>query len=222
MNLLIFNIGDTIREAFIGVLLTLDGIVYGLISTIYKIYIRIASARILTNEAFTVIANKMYVIIGVAVLFVLAYSIIRSIIDPDQLGKGDMSGKKIISGVITCVLGLALTPVIFNVIYQGQEIILKQNILGKIFLASDSRTTKYDDVVVNNQVVASGGEIKDDEVLYDDAGNVVAAYIWQSFFLPSDLSNATEETIKATTADYFINPSATALTAISILNDKKA
>lgn len=212
MNLLIFNIGDTIREAFIGVLLTLDGIVYGLISTIYKIYIRIASARILTNEAFTVIANKMYVIIGVAVLFVLAYSIIRSIIDPDQLGKGDMSGKKIISGVITCVLGLALTPVIFNVIYQGQEIILKQNILGKIFLASDSRTTKYDDVVVNNQVVASGGEIKDDEVLYDDAGNVVAAYIWQSFFLPSDLSNATEETIKATTADYFINPSATALT----------
>lgn len=212
MNLLIFNIGDTIREAFIGVLLTLDGIVYGLVSTIYKIYIRIASARILTNEAFTVIANKMYVIIGVAVLFVLAYSIIRSIIDPDQLGKGDMSGKKIISGVITCVLGLALTPVIFNVIYQGQEIILKQNILGKIFLASDSRTTKYDDVVVNNQVVASGGEIKDDEVLYDDAGNVVAAYIWQSFFLPSDLSNATEETIKATTADYFINPSATALT----------
>lgn len=212
MNLLIFNIGDSIKEAFIGVLLTLDGIVYGLISTIYKIYIRIASARILTNEAFTVIANKMYVIIGVAVLFVLAYSIIRSIIDPDQLGKGDMSGKKIISGVITCVLGLALTPVIFNVIYQGQEIILKQNILGKIFLASDSRTTKYDDVVVNDQVVASGGEIKDDDVLYDDAGNVVAAYIWQSFFLPSDLSNATEETIKATTADYFVNPSVTALT----------
>ena len=102
MNLLIFNIGDSIKEGFAGIILTLDGIIYGLISSMYKVYTLLASARIFSSDAFTMIANKLYVIIGVAMLFVLAYSILRAIIDPDQAGKGDMAGGKIVKGVITC------------------------------------------------------------------------------------------------------------------------
>lgn len=214
MNLLIFNIGDSIKEGFAGIILTLDGIIYGLISSMYKVYTLLASARILSSDAFTMIANKLYVIIGVAMLFVLAYSILRAIIDPDQAGKGDMAGGKIVKGVITCVLGLALTPVIFNVLYQGQDIILKQNIIGKMFFASDSKVTSHEDIKLDDEVLLESGEVKDDDSLYDSAGNMVAVYIWQAFFYPSELVDVSDDDITAKSADYFINPSLTAAASV--------
>lgn len=213
MNLLIFDLGETIGAAFTGVLLTLDGIVYGTIAKMYKIYTLLAAQKLLSSDAFQTIANKLYIIIGVAMLFVLAYSILRAIIDPDQLGKGDMSGKKVITGVVTCILGLALTPVIFNLIYQGQDIILQSNIIAKMFFASDSRTTSHDDIVVNGEVALPAGEVQDDSALFDSAGNVVATYIWQAFFHPSELYDISEDDIVGKNADYFVHP---AITTISL------
>lgn len=214
MNMLVFNIGDTIKEGFAGIMLALDGIVYSLVSTMYKVYTVLASARILSNDAFTTIANKLYVIIGVAMLFVLAYSILRAIIDPDQMGKGDMSGSKIIRGVITCVAGLALTPVLFNVAYQGQDIILRDNIIGKMFFNSENNKITYDDIQVDGETIAEGQEINADDAMYDDAGNVVAIYVWQSFFYPSELEEISEDDIVGKTADYLISPAASTAAGI--------
>lgn len=211
MNLLVFNILDTIGDGFIGILLTLDGIVYGTIAKMYKIYTILAAQKLLSSDAFQTIANKLYIIIGVAMLFVLAYSILRAIIDPDQLGKGDMSGKKVVTGVVTCILGLALTPVIFNLIYQGQDIILQNNIIAKMFFASDSKTTEHEDIVVNGEVALPSGEVQDDSALYDSAGSVVATYIWQAFFHPSELYDISEDEIMGKSTDYIVHPAASTL-----------
>ena len=56
-----------VTEAFLGIILTLDSWIYSLISSAYKIFMAIASARILSSDAYTAIANKVYVIIGVDV-----------------------------------------------------------------------------------------------------------------------------------------------------------
>ena len=202
-------VGDELKGGFYWILLGLDGFIYSAITKLYKVYILLAGARLLTNDAFTTIANQIYIVVGVAMLFVLAYAIIRAIVDPDQMTKGNYSGANIVKGVIIAVIGLAITPVIFNVAYQGQDIILKQNVIGKMFFASDVND-KYD---YNIQLPGGGtqsGTVNASTAM-EDAGNIVAIYIWQTFFYPSETNAVDETKIMGETAEYLISPGATTL-----------
>ena len=209
-------VGDAFANGFYWILLGLDGLVYSAISKIYQVYVLLAGARILTNDAFTTIANKVYIVIGVAMLFVLAYAIIRSIINPDEMTKGKFSGPKLLKGVIVAVIGLALTPVIFNLAYQGQDIILKQNVLGKIFFSSDEdkdNNVHYDYEVPGagktEDGKASSGKVSGDVNTANslsEAGNVVAIYIFQTFFYPSEINAVDETKIIGVRTDYFVDP----------------
>ena len=72
---LLFLLGDVLKKGFIGIILTLDTLIYGLISSAFKVFMAIASARLLSSDAYYAIANKVYLIIGVLMLFVLSYNV---------------------------------------------------------------------------------------------------------------------------------------------------
>ncbi len=201
-------VGDALKGGFLWILLSLDGFIYSAITKLYKVYVLLAGARILTNDAFTTIANQIYIIIGVAMLFVLAYTIICAIINPDTMTKGKRSGTRIIKGVVIAVIGLAITPVLFNLAYQGQDIILKKNVLANLFFSDD----EYSWEVQTDSGVEKGKV--DAKTALDRAGNIVAIYVWQSFFYPSELNNVDETQIEGVTADYIISPQATSLAAV--------
>lgn len=212
MNILFLDaFVDSLSSFLFAVLLMLDGFVYSAISTLYNVYMILAKQRILTNEAFTVISNKVTMIIGVAMLFVLAYAILRAIIDPDQMTKGEMGGTKILKGILTCVFGLALTPVIFNLLYQGQDIILSNDIIGKMFFASEENVQSYEgfDIKDNDGNVIEHVEadsIKTNEYIDESAGNIVAIYMWQTFFYPDPSSELLAEEIEGNLQDYVSKP----------------
>ena len=63
MNLLLVR--EAIGEAFYGVMLLLDGAIYSFIASSYRIFMAVAEARILSSDAYTEIAGKIYIIIGV-------------------------------------------------------------------------------------------------------------------------------------------------------------
>ena len=108
-----------LEKGFIGILLTLDTLIYGLISSSFRVFMALAGARLLSSSAYTEIANKIYIIVGVLMLFVLSYAILKAIVDPDQATKGDY-GPKMRKNVVIAVVGLAIAPVIFNLMYQAQ------------------------------------------------------------------------------------------------------
>ena len=67
---------DILKEGFIGILLLLDTLIYGLIASAFKIFMALASARLLSNETYTEVSNKIYIIVGVFMLFVISYSLL--------------------------------------------------------------------------------------------------------------------------------------------------
>ena len=75
---LLFLLGDVLKKGFIGIILTLDTLIYGLISSAFKVFMAIASARLLSSDAYYTIANKLYLIIGVVMLFVLSYAMLKA------------------------------------------------------------------------------------------------------------------------------------------------
>ena len=182
-------IGDFLSEVFLGIIMVLDTLIYSLISSAYKIFMAIASARLLSSDVYYDIASRIYIVIGVLMLFVLSYAILKAIVDPDQATKGDL-GPGMVKRVVIAVIGLAITPVLFNVLYQAQGLFLEQDVLGKVFF----RIENTENIEVNG---TSGNP---DEQIKNIGGAVAATSIWQAFFHPAEGINAAD--IKSDASEY--------------------
>lgn len=187
---------DAIKQGFIGIILTLDTLIYGLIGSAFKVFIALAGARLLSSETYFDIANKIYVIIGVLMLFVLAYAILRGIVDgdPEKAAK-EHAGPKMLKNIIIAVLGLALAPSIFNLMYQAQGLILEQDVLGKLFFRIEN--TELVDTV--------DGEKNPDEYVKQIGGSVTATSLWQAFFHPAPDSGKEAKDITVDASGYFVD-----------------
>ena len=188
-------------------LLKIDSVVYSLIGWLYEIYMLICRARIFRTETFQIFINRIYVILGVVMLFFLAYSILTNIVDPDNFAKGESSMGKIISNTIISLVLIAVLPTIFNFLYYSQNIILEQDFLGKLILGKYSDVSNeleitFDDETCQkfNDTAEAGNnssctkrfpskedqeneDIKDNYI--DLAGNSIAVDIFSSFYYPS-------------------------------------
>ena len=195
MQLLAINI---LKEGFFGILLTFDTIIYGLIGGAFKVFMAVAKARLLTSDTYYNVANKIYLIVGVMMLFVLSYAILRAIIDPDQATKGEL-GPKMIQRVVIAVVGLALTPAIFNILYQAQGLFMEKDVLAQIFFKGNSTLSvpSYS----GDEGGGNGEETSVDEKIKKIGGAVTATSVWQAFFSPADGYNASDVTTNA--SEYF-------------------
>ena len=204
-----FNLGDSVNSIFIGIMLAIDSVIYGLINSSFKIFMALAGARLLSSDVYTSIANKIYIIIGVVMLFVLAYAIIRAIIDPDQMAKGDLSAPKIIKNVVVAVIGLAIAPVLFNMMYQAQSLFLEHDVLVKLFFRGGEESFYAGNVDIpvdtsggSNSISQDIGEVNPDEQIKVVGGGVTSVSLWRAFFFPS--ANNPDD-IEANIDDYFGN-----------------
>lgn len=191
---------EGIGDALIGIFLALDSFIYSLVSSAYRIFMSLASARILSSSAYEDIARKIYIVIGVLMLFVLAYAIIKGIIDPDKITKGEMSGPKILKSVLVTVVGLAITPVVFNILYQAQGLFLEKDVIANIFFRSADETYSLGNITVEgisedsestSDVTVNVGDVAYNKEIKRIGGAVTALETFKPFFRP--YSNSCDE-----------------------------
>ena len=194
------SVGKTVLTALYAILLVIDGSIYSLLNKIYRIYIALASARLLTTGMFTEIANKFYAIIGVVMLFVMAYVVIQGIVNPDNFAKSGGEGSQILKRIGIAVLGLALVPGAFRIAYTGQDVLLNDNIVGKIFLGYDDESNKieHDEIKLDKNTIeidsdgdgkGDNGTINQNDAVVTSAGTVTSLSLWQAVFYPSNIDS---------------------------------
>lgn len=127
----------------------LDKLFYGFVPTIYDLLIDIANTTIFTEEIFDTFASKVYGLLGIFMLFKVSFSILTYIVDPDAFLDKSKGFSKLISNVIITLTLLIATPWIFSQAMEIQQIILRDNILGKIFSTTS----------VNPNVTANAGNV---------------------------------------------------------------
>jgi len=200
---------DTLQKGFFGIMLLIDGAIYSLIGSAYRIFMAVAEARILSSSAYMEIANNIYIIIGVVMLFVLAYAILKAIIDPDQISKGKLSAPHILKKIVIAILGLALTPVFFDIMYNAQTLFLENDVIAKLFFRS---TEKIDATEVNvGSTTIDIPETELDSTIKDVGGALTAASVWQAFFYPDGKS---AEDIKVSAADLYLKSAGYGVAAV--------
>lgn len=171
---------NVIQNFFFNILMTIDAIVYYLIDVCYQVFLALSHAQIFDQELFGAILRRIYILVGVLMMFFIVYSLLKVIVNPEELDKGDMAPRKIITNVITSLLMVVFLPTAFNILYQVQGVILDNDLVGKI--------------VVGEGATESGDSIK-------KGGRNIATQVFRAFLYPNDEYEEEENSTDESTAD---------------------
>ena len=171
--LLTGSIFDTIGEVFLKLIyflmLSIDSIVFWFIKLISQVFFLVVDTN-MEGQAITAKMNELmdriYIILGVGMLFFVAYKIICLMTDPDKISNdGADSMQGIVKNVVLSVIMLSLIPTAFNYLMQFQSRVVSTNVIGSIILGTSNNSD-------DNNVRKAGAK--------------VALSIYSSFYYPID------------------------------------
>lgn len=139
----------------------LDGIAYWLVIKIYNLLYEIAGATLFLSTIDS-IGKNIYAILGVVMLFKLAFSLITYIINPDQFTSSDKGFAAVIKNCFIVVILILIVPLIFEQAMKLQRVILEEDIVGRVITGKDKSGT-------NNTL--------DEWVGYNMAFNLISGFI---------------------------------------------
>ena len=160
---------------------TLDRPAYALLAIMYELFFNIATADIFSNEIVMKFYGRVQIILGVFMMFQLALTILKGIVNPDNFGKDSSS---LVSRVITAlVLITLLMPIgtgggneferqvnnnglLFGTLYSLQHRLLSNNTIGRLVLGtSDSNITYGDEAATGDSDLKTSSRIFTSTVL---------------------------------------------------------
>lgn len=188
---------EAIQTGLLWVCLCLDNAVYSLVNFVYQIILVLARVNVFEDTSvIDNFVNRVYIIIGVVALFLLAYSLLKALINPDEGLKGKNSPQKVIVNVLTSIALIAFTPTIFSVAMGFQNSLLEQGTLTGIIVGS------------------SGAEESAQTI--SDGGFNLAAGVFQAFFHPN--SDYCQYFINSIPGEENINLTGSGCTELEVLN----
>lgn len=140
MNSLVLSagwFGDWFYGLIINLFLLLDNVVYVFINWMYRIFMLVAKVNIFEDSTvLEAIVNRVYIIVGIAMLFIFAYNLILLIVNPDGKQLGNMAN--VVKKAIVSIIVVIFLPLIFNYLTTIQNHILESNVLGRIILGAST------------------------------------------------------------------------------------
>lgn len=132
----ILDVSLTLKQ----IALTIDTIIYSSITWMYSVFMSIAGARIFESKLITEFVNRMYLIVSIAMLFIVAYSFLTVIINPDNLSKNNSSPVKIVKNIVISLVIIILVPAAFSFGFAVQKSVVQENVIGKLVLGNRAKT----------------------------------------------------------------------------------
>lgn len=162
------KIGDVFKKLLNFLILTIDSVIFYFVKLIGQVFyltvnVNLESPTIV--EKMNELMNRLYVILGIGMLFFVAYKILCLMADPDKFGQnGNDSMQGIAKNVVISVIMISLIPITFDYIMQLQARIISTNVIGNIILGTGSDTNN-DDLILNS-------------------GSKIALTIYSAFYYP--------------------------------------
>ena len=112
-----------------------DNIVYGLIPILYKLLLYLARVDLVSdNVPVQALIQRIYILIGIFMLFRLSFSIMSYIVNPDAFSDQSKGFTNLVRRVMIAVVLLACIPWFFSKAYEIQGKILTSGILPRLVL----------------------------------------------------------------------------------------
>lgn len=140
-----------IRTLFI----ILDSVVFWAVEKVYSLFTMISQTGVFTPETIRTFAGRIYVLLGVFMLFKVSFSLITYILNPDTLTDKNKGMGGLVKRTIVVLVGIIAVPYVFQAAYSLQAIILKDNIIGSIILGREASNLDIED----GDYIEQGGKI---------------------------------------------------------------
>lgn len=156
-----------IRQFFFSI----DKIVFNFISSIYDVLITIARTSVLSQADIVGMADRIYKLLAIFMVFKVTLSLITYVVNPDDFSDKSKGISKLSKNIIISLSLLILTPYIFSYAYQLQTIILEDNSLSVLIFGDDETSAT-------------------NESFFNTAGDKIAYVTMMPFFSPNLSLNA--------------------------------
>ncbi len=156
-----------LSETFISIGIWIVTGIYKVANFAFEIFIILATGNLIETEDYELMIENFYIIIGVIMLFVLAFALLKGMVNPDDQKKGTETVKKVIVNLISSGIILVLLPTIFAFAFDFQDSIISYNSIGKFF--------GYGSQDVNNDSTSAVGQVK--EGAYTIVNGVFTAFL---------------------------------------------
>ena len=197
------DIADAALEVFIRIGIHINSMIYNFVTFLFDIFITIISAEIFNSTDYAQIANSVYLVIGVVALFIVAYALLRAIIDPDGASKGNYSAKKIVPNIVISVVLIALVPTAFRVGYGLQKAVFDTNIIPNVIFGRQLSGTDYTEDECDVTSNKTGENCSSGNYL-SASGRKMANDVFVGFFVPTREIDVPEgSTYSAELAGYY-------------------
>lgn len=110
----------------------LDWVVYNLIVMIYDLFMDISSAGIFSQDTIQTFASRIYVFLGLIMVFKVSISLVNYIMNPDLFTDKTKGGTALLKGAMVALIGIVMVPYVFEMAYNLQAIILKNQVIGNL------------------------------------------------------------------------------------------
>lgn len=113
---------------------TIDVVIFWLFNKILQATFDIAGLELVSEAAFEQFQNRVYVILGIFMLFKVTISMLKYLVNPDKLNDKEAGLGKMVSRTIVTLCMLVAFPRVFNLLYRAQEPLLEavpRIIIGK-------------------------------------------------------------------------------------------
>ncbi|MBE6138438.1 MAG: hypothetical protein E7173_01675 [Firmicutes bacterium] len=145
----------------------IDSIVVWLIKNLYVLLIQIANTNVFGDLIYAIL-GRIYVFLGIFMIFKLSMSMITYIINPDAMTDKSKGFGKLITNVVISLILIVTVPSIFREAFRLQYMILNENAIYQI--------------ITGNTVTSSGGSgalALEDNAKY--LADEIAKGVFQSF-----------------------------------------
>lgn len=144
-----------VKSFLYDLVMTIDALVYYLIDVCYQVFLALAHAQIFDQNLFGDILKRMYILVGVLMMFFVVYTLLKAIVNPEEMNKGDIAPKKTIMNIITSLLMIVFLPTAFNLLYQVQGVILDNDLIGRIVVGTDGAKNNKDSIKKGGRTIAT-------------------------------------------------------------------
>ena len=148
---------------------------YSLAGFIYKVFCAVAESQIIKTEDVATFAERMYVVVGVFMLFKVGISMLKYLVNPDQLTDSKVGYGKLINNIAWALVILVSVPTIYKFAMNIQSAVIKSNVIPKVIFGKTAGANA-DMVDAGDQMIFTtlSAFVMPNYLVTDKEGNYVA------------------------------------------------
>ncbi len=141
------NIMGAIVQGIRSLFYMLSTAVYRLITKVYNLFEVLCHARLLDDSVVKALADRIGLILGIIMLFVVTFSFIQMLINPDALEDKEKGAVSVIKRVLLVIVMLGISNFAFATLHKLQVVVINSHVISKLLLPYEVDTENFGNVL---------------------------------------------------------------------------